>query len=265
MSRLLITGALLLLPVLPLHAQINEPTPVRSHGEQLLSYREAQAMSLDTFLNAHPDMKYLLRGRKAYLAGDFKVAHLALERSARYGEKLAQAMLAEMYWKGEGVPVNKARAYAMADVAAERMNQPFFIGKREQYWAAMTPAEQQQAITMAEEILGMYSDKTTMPKIAQVLRNSKGERNRAKGYGRLLTRIIAFNDDGTIEDDIRPDAFHAEKFWEPKEYQKFKDKYVAAVLRYGNVTVRMGDQVQTSRQRGDRAEPVVEPLDKDGE
>lgn len=258
MTRPLIIG-LLLLPVVPVQAQINEPTPIKLQGEQLLSYREAQAMSLDTFLNSHLDIKYLLRGRKAYLAGNYKEAIPALERSSRYGEKLAQAMLAEMYWNGEGVPVNKARAYAMADVAAERMNQPFLISKREEYWAAMTPAEQQQAIAMSEEILGLYADKVTMPKMAQVLRNSKGERNRAKGYGRLLTRMIAFNDDGSIEDDIRPDAFYAEKFWDPTEYQKFKDKYVAAATRYGNVTVRMGDKVQTSRQQGDNVAPVKQP------
>lgn len=259
MTRLLIIGVLLLLPVVPVQAQINEPTPIKLQGEQLLSYREAQAMSLDTFLNSHLDIKYLVRGRKAYLAGNYKEAIPALERSSRYGEKLAQAMLAEMYWNGEGVPVNKARAYAMADVAAERMNQPFLISKREEYWAAMTPAEQQQAIAMSEEILGLYADKVTMPKMAQVLRNSKGSRHRAKGYGRLLTYVIAYNGDGTIEEDIWPSAFFAQKFWEPKEYQKFKDKYVAAAVRYGNVTVRMGDKVQTSRQQGDNVAPVKQP------
>lgn len=237
MKKLAVT-MLLVLPAVAF-AQSPDPTPMKVGGEQLLTYREAQALSTDTFLNSHLDLKYLLEGREAYMKQDFKRAHEALERSAYYGEKLAQAMLAEMYWKGEGVAVNRPRAYALADIAAERMTEPFLVSLREQYWNAMTEDEQSRAIALSDEIVGRYADTATFPRLAQMLRNAQ-DTHRVKGYGRLLSRLIAVNKDGSVVEDVWPDAFFAKKFWDPKEYVTFKDKYVGAAVRYGRVNVKFG-------------------------
>ena len=240
--------SLLMVPLMTVAAEPRQdPSAIKAKGEQLLTYREAQAMSTDTFLNSHLDLKYLLLGRKAYLAGDFKKAMQELDRSAYYGEKLAQAMIAEMYWNGEGVNADRARAYAMSDVAAERMTEPFLVSLRERYWDAMTARERSDAVGMSEEILARYSDKATFPRLEQMLRNSQ-DSHRVKGYGRMLTKMIAINADGSAEEDIWPDAFFAQKFWDPKEYVTFKDKYVGAAIRHGTVKVKFGgkqeDEVQ---------------------
>ncbi len=57
-------------------------------------------------------------------------------RAARYADKPSQAMIAQMLWNGDGVPVDRVMAYVWADLAAER-GYPAFIATREKFWSEL--------------------------------------------------------------------------------------------------------------------------------
>ncbi|HWS25001.1 MAG TPA: hypothetical protein VN259_00380, partial [Xanthomonadales bacterium] len=90
------------------------------------------------FLQYHPDLRWRKIGLERYEQGKFDVALDAFVRSSRYADKGSQAMVAEMYWKGEGTDVDRARAYAWMDLAAERGYKDF-LAVREHYWASLNP------------------------------------------------------------------------------------------------------------------------------
>ena len=72
------------------------------------------------FLDAHPDIKYRNLGFRSYKKGEFAEAMKHFGRAAYFADKPSQAMIGEMHWKGEGVPVDKPPAYAWLDLASER-------------------------------------------------------------------------------------------------------------------------------------------------
>ncbi len=221
-----------------------------AEGEVILTRDEAEAMSTDAFMDSHLDIKYLLIGRQRLLSGDYPGALYALDRSGSHGDKLAQAMLAEMHWEGKGTKVDRVRAYALADIASERLNDPFLVGIRERYWEALTEAERAQVPGIAKEIVDRYGEVNTNRRVQQHWRNSRDMR-RPSGAGRLLGFIVLDNYSDGTSSEVRGDAFFAEKFWNLERYQEFKDKFVANASRYGTVKVRMGDQEQSSRVRAD--------------
>src|SRR3546814_6686092 len=77
-------------------------------------------------LTGHPDVRWRHEALHSYSRHEYDIALDQFLRAARYGDKPAQAMLAEMYWKGTGVAQDRPRGYAWMDIAAERR---FQIGR----------------------------------------------------------------------------------------------------------------------------------------
>ena len=84
------------------------------------------------FKKAHPDLLHRLAGQVHFEDGRFVEAVKEFTQAARFGDKLSQAMLAEMYWQGQGVSQDRASAYAWMDLAAER-GFVAFVAKRERF------------------------------------------------------------------------------------------------------------------------------------
>ena len=102
------------------------------------------AAASEGFLQYHPDLRWRKEGLGHYEDGRLDLALEALKRSARYADKGSQALVAEMYWKGEGTPVDRAAAYAWMDLAAERGYKDF-LAVREHYWSELSPEEPNRA------------------------------------------------------------------------------------------------------------------------
>lgn len=250
--------ALMLLAIIPVCAAAQaggNSAPVRKDrgsivtpdGDVVLTAPEAKAMASAAWLNEHPDVKHLLIGRKRLFAGDYESAIWNFDRAGYFGDKLAQAMLAEMYWDGKGTAVDRVKAYALADVAAERMNDPFLLGLRERYWDQLTTAERSAVAGIADEILARYSDAVTSAKLEQHWRSRKTY-FATKGSGRINNAMMVFDHEtGSQDTDIQPSAYYATKFWDVREYRTFKDKFTAAATRYGTVKVKFGGKTQSSR------------------
>src|SRR3546814_3071942 len=64
------------------------------------------------FLSSHPDMRWRREGLYSYNQEEYDIAMDQFLRAARYADKPSQAMIAEMYWKGIGVPRDRELGYA---------------------------------------------------------------------------------------------------------------------------------------------------------
>lgn len=209
-TNLLTVLVLLAASVAPAHA--DGPDAAIDRDDQIV-------MSSDAFLSAHPDMKYRREGWLAFDAGRYPEAIGHFTRAASFGDKVSQAMLAEMAWKGQGQPANRQLGYAWADLAAERGYRQFVV-LREQYWSQLTAGEQAAAIAAGQPLLPVYSDEVTRVALEKHLR--KARRSMISGRVQRGARVYVPGPGGQWT-QIRGHDFYAEKFWNPAWYQEWTD------------------------------------------
>src|SRR5690606_8288345 len=126
------------------------------------------------FLTAHPDIRWRREASYSYNRKEYELAMDQFLRAARYADKPSQAMIAEMYWRGLGVPQDRELGYAWMDLAAERMY-PNFVIKRERYWQLLDADQRRGAIERGQRLLAEYGDDVAKPRLAKVLRQAKRE------------------------------------------------------------------------------------------
>src|SRR5690606_23590520 len=124
------------------------------------------------FLAGHPDLRWRREGQHSYSRGEYDIALDQFLRAARYGDKPAQAMLAEMYWKGIGVARDRPRGYAWMDIAAERRF-PNFVILRERYWNNLDARERERAIDVGRQLMDEYGDARARLRLAKVMRRNQ--------------------------------------------------------------------------------------------
>ena len=194
------------------------------------------ALLTEGFLAAHPDLRWRLEGLRAYEAEDYPLALTYLRRAARHADKAAQAIIAEMHWRGLGVTQDRALGYAWMDIAAERLY-PDFLAHREAYWEALTATEREDAIARGQAILAEYGDEIAKPRLEKVLKREKRKVTGSRiGFVGSLT-IIPFT--GPLAGSgmtLTGDQYYADKYWEPKAYWAHQDQVWNAPLR-GRVKV----------------------------
>lgn len=186
------------------HAQSGKPSQL-----------DREIMSSDAFLSSHPDLRYRLLGLRAFKAGDQAQAMTLFLRAARFADKPSQAMVAEMYWNGWGVTMDRPLAYAWMDLASERHYKVMLVN-RERYWEALSEAERTQAIAVGQPIFAEYADKAAKPRLERVLRNARrGTTGSRTGFTGNLSITIP----GPYG-ELRLDGsqFYQEKFWKPEAY-----------------------------------------------
>jgi uncharacterized protein len=186
----------------------------------------------------HPDLFYRDLAVRAYEAGDKQAAVDWLLKAAGYADKPAQAMLATMYWDGDGIPIDRPRGYAWMDLAADRGYRDLLV-QREKYWAKLSEAERQSAVMEGRRIYGEYSDEQGLRRLDRVL---KREANRATGSrtgfgGNNLTvrlRDGAAGSSLTPAQDgapvvlggtpVRGTDYYSPTLWSASPYAKLKDR-----------------------------------------
>lgn len=206
--------------------------------------REQRVMATRTFLNAHPDLKFRNEGWEAYQAGNYELAIRHFSKASRYADKMSQAMLAEMSWKGLGVQVDRPVAYAWSDLAAER-GYPQFIRLREQYWRGLDAAQRVRAVREGQALLSEYADVVARPRLAEFITKAR-QRMRRSSRSVSAPREVRVPDQSGGMVSIPSHRFYDSKFWDPKEYQAWQDA-LWKELPKGEVDVGDLEQVAPTR------------------
>lgn len=193
---------------------------------QNLRPKEARVVMTEGFLEHHPDLKWRKLGLEAYRAGRKSEALNAFVQAARFADKPSQAMLAEMLWEGDGVQRDRPRAYAWADLAAER-GWPDLLGKREHYWHRLDRAQREEAIEVGLPLLREFGDDAAKPRINTKIKRGRrsvtGSRVGHVGY--IVVRMPANAADPMKSgDDVDGSAYYADKYYDPEAYHAWHER-----------------------------------------
>jgi hypothetical protein len=174
------------------------------------------------FLTHHPDMKYRVLGMQALREKRYDDALRFFRRASFYADKPSQGMVAEMYWNGQGVPVDRALAYAWMDLAAERGYRGF-LGLRERYWAALTPEERERAVREGEAVYARFGDDAAKPRYEFQLRVGRREMTGSRtGFNRGLK--IEVPGPGGGSQWIDSSKYFDDRYWDARKYWAWQDK-----------------------------------------
>ncbi len=196
---------------------------VLSAGSVRASGYDAAIMNSEAYRYAHADLRWRAVGEEAYAKGDMRKAYQYFERAARYADKPAQAMIASMLWKGDGVPQDRALAYAWADLAAER-NYPRFVATREQYWNALSGPDRTRAVQVGQEVYDEFGDKVAKPRLEQALVLERRNNTTGSRLGKSGPAQIKVFDQETGKVYNIPGMIYGDpKYWDPVAHWKAVD------------------------------------------
>lgn len=125
---------------------------------------DQEVVRTQVFLRHHPDVRWRLDGLAEMERGNVRIALAHFHRAARFGDKVAQGIIAEAYWLGRGTAKDRPLAYAWMDLAAER-GYPMLVGKREHYWAALSDQDRSRAIEVGQAVYEEFGDAAAIPRL----------------------------------------------------------------------------------------------------
>ena len=176
------------------------------------------------FLSAHPDIRWRREASYSYNRKEYALAMDQFTRAARYADKPSQAMIAEMYWEGLGVPQDRELGYAWMDLAAERMY-PNFVIKRERYWQLLDAGQQRNAIERGQQLLAEYGDDAAKPRLAKLMQRAQRETTGSHlghvGGGLKITPMTGPLAGTGVT--IAAEKYYAAEFWNPRQYFEAQD------------------------------------------
>ncbi|HEL4298417.1 MULTISPECIES: sel1 repeat family protein [Stenotrophomonas] len=207
------------------------------------------------FLNGHPDLRFRMLGMEKQRANDLQAAFGFFQRAGFYGDKVSQAMVAEMLWNGTGTAVNRPLAYAWMDLAAER-GYKGFLELRERYWAALSEAEQVQAVTEGEAVYARFGDAAAEPRLALAMRREQKRMTGSRTGFAGNVKILVPGPNGTTE-QIDGTKFYDSRYWDPAQYRQWQDT-IWSTPRVARVDVGSVTQLPAETGRPSRI-PEVAP------
>jgi len=213
-------------------AQTSEPA---AHPDDLkqLGVLE-QVLTEPGVVEHHSDLYFRGLGADAYKAGDKKRALEMFTSAARYGDKPSEAMVATMYWNGEGTAVDRPRAYAWMDLAADRGYHDLLI-QRELYWNRLSASERDEAIKIGQQVYDEYSDERgkqhLSAELSRVAVQATGSHAGFAGNGavvRSLGGVAAVTGNGVSrylhDNDFIPlSTYYSSAVWSANDYLHLKD------------------------------------------
>lgn len=156
----LFTGTVLLAAMGAASAQTDAPTNTAAGPDY--SSDASTGMMSDTNFNSptsdgRPGVYFFALGVQAVKKGDYRHALGMYKVAASWAYKPAEYNLGVMYFKGQGVPVDRARGAAWMILAAER-GTPSYVRARDLMVTALTNVQFQQADQIWNELKPTYGD-----------------------------------------------------------------------------------------------------------
>ena len=195
---------------------------VMNAGRAVAENADPLFTKLPSFVGAHPDIYWRQQGIDAYGEGRYGDAMTDFRRAARYADKTSQAMIAQMFWNGDGVKADRVMAYVWADLAAER-GYPEFIATREKFWRELDANERRDAVAAGQTIFDEYGDAVAKKREARALRLARISitGSRTGHVGTLSVEQHLPNDRVLITDGA---LYYADKYWKPEQYWHWQDR-----------------------------------------
>jgi uncharacterized protein len=225
------------------------PGPVPSQDTEGGGVEREVILNSQYFLSAHPDIRWRREGVWSLELGQPEHAAEYFRRAARYADKPSQAMLAELYWSGMGVEVDRPLAYAWMDLAAERAY-PVFLAKREHYWAQLTEAERGRVQEVGLPLYEQFGDDVAKPRLERLLRRARRNITGSRvGFVGALKILVP--GPGGAAHSISGDDFYDDRFWEPARYWEWQD-HAWKQARTGRVDIRPLERIDDLPDDGPR-------------
>ncbi len=184
-------------------------------------FKAIQGMLYKVSYFYHPDQAYQTVGLEAYRDGDKASALRDFLQASRYADKLSEAMVAMMYWNGEGTPVDRPRAYAWMDLAASRGYRDLLV-QRELYWSKLSEDERKQALEIGQQVYAEYNDAAGLDrlnlKFSLGLSKVTGSHTGWQGNG-----ISLLPTQGPLADRVDFNRMYGSALWNPVKYEHMKD------------------------------------------
>lgn len=160
---------------------------VHAAGPAYPAFGDPSITHSESYLRGRPDIRWRQQGITSYQKGDYRQAFERFQRAARYGDKLSQAMVAEMLWNGRGTLRDRAAGYAWMDLAAERQDRDLVL-KREYYWSRLTSDEQARAIAEGGVVYDTFGDAVALPRLErETIRVQRGMTGSRVGWAGFMT------------------------------------------------------------------------------
>ncbi len=192
-------------------------------------------------LISHPDLWYRSLGKRAYESKAPATAFPLFLRAAGFADKPSQAIIAVMYWSGDGVKRDRPRAYAWMDLAASR-GYPEMVAQRELYWKELGPTERAEALEVGREIYAEYGDVVALKRLdgALVTAWRKGVLGSRTGFVGTGGTLLMPGNSGFAALQSNPYELmkqYEDGLWRAQDYARLKDIEWLGMDRYGRVTV----------------------------
>lgn len=176
------------------------------------------------FLVYHPDLRFRGLGIAARERGRDDEARTQFRNAARYGDKLSQAALADMWWNGQGGPADRALGYVWMDLAAERGTE-WLVVQRERYWQALSPAERERAVREGRALYAEFGDPMANPRLERELRAGSMQQTGSRAGWNGAMRSQGRGDAGARV--LQPEKHQLARYWDPVAYRQWQDEELA--------------------------------------
>lgn len=207
---------------------------VRCAWDESASDREITAT--EQFERYHPDIKYRRRGLYAYSNKQYDEARKNFLRAARYADKPSQAMLAEMFWSGEGGESDRILAYIWMDITAER-GAPLFLARREYFWMQLNKEQRKRVVPEGRRLYREFGDEHAKPRL---------ERNLRRGLKAITGSHVGRPSPGLLIEIPGPsgnpwlitgERMYSDRYWRPEEYWAWQNKIWNSATPKGRVEI----------------------------
>ena len=212
------------------------PIPARFHDPGLFRHQDEAILRSEGFEVHHPDLRFRRLGLDAQQRGDAAAAFAHYGRAARYGDKLSQAAIAELYWNGALGQPDRVLGYVWMDLAAER-GAPLMLAHRERYWHALGEHERARVDEVGPRIYDEFGDPASRPRLARELRRGLRAMTGSR-LGMVGNLSVCLHEaPGTCSVTVRGERYYADIYWKPDPYQAWQDGLLRTPPQGGRVEV----------------------------
>ncbi len=169
------------------------------------------------------------RGLHAWTDGRYFDARHRFERAAWWADKFAQYNLGAMYYRGDGVERQPARAWAWFELSAER-GYSQFASTADAVWSELDSGQRDRAQSILAELESEYGDAVAIERTARVMRRRERNQTGSRlGFTGFL-KIIEPHDTRDGED------FYSAEKWDFRRVVEMEKNFFDAIAR-GNVRI----------------------------